>query len=67
MASGASDSEGRFIEAGHSFPGILLGSQAFFLAPEHSSWLLSVLGAEMDDAREGSWSRCCEALALLGH
>jgi hypothetical protein len=25
-----------------------------------------LLGAEVDYTREGSWSRCCEALALLG-
>jgi hypothetical protein len=34
--------------------------------PKYSLWLPGVLGAEVDDAREGSWSRCCEALALLG-
>jgi hypothetical protein len=32
MASGAPDSEGRLVQVGHSFPGILLGSCAFFLA-----------------------------------
>jgi hypothetical protein len=32
----------------------------------HSSWLPGVLGTEVDDAREGSWSRRCEVLALLG-
>jgi hypothetical protein len=38
----------------------------FFLAPKCSSWLPGVLGIEVDDAREGSWGRCCEALILLG-
>jgi hypothetical protein len=38
----------------------------FSLAPRHSSWLPGVLGIEVDDTREGSWSRCSEALALLG-
>jgi hypothetical protein len=33
MASGAANSEGRVIEAGQSFLGILLVSRAFFLAP----------------------------------
>jgi hypothetical protein len=31
---------------------------AFFLAPGCSSRFLSVLGAEVDDARNGSWRRC---------
>jgi hypothetical protein len=65
MASGAPDSEGRFVELGQSFPSILLGSRVFLLTPGRSSWLSGVLGAVVDDAREGSWSRCCEALALL--
>jgi hypothetical protein len=65
MASGAPNSKGQFIEAGQSFPGILLGYRVF-LASRRSSWLPGVLGAEVDDAQECSWSRCCEALALLG-
>jgi hypothetical protein len=32
MASGAPDLEGRFVGARQSFPGIPLGSRAFFLA-----------------------------------
>jgi hypothetical protein len=28
------------------------------LAPEDSSWFLGILGAEVDDARDGSWRRC---------
>jgi hypothetical protein len=34
--------------------------------PWRSSRLLGVLGTEVDGAREGSWYRCCEALALIG-
>jgi hypothetical protein len=36
MASWALDRERQFIEVGQGFPGILLGSQAFFLAPDRS-------------------------------
>jgi hypothetical protein len=36
---------------GQSFHDALLGSQVFFL-------VLSVLGAEVNDARDGSWRRC---------
>jgi hypothetical protein len=32
----------------------------------YSLWLLGVPGTEVDDTQEGSRSRCCEALALLG-
>jgi hypothetical protein len=35
--------------------------------PDYSFWLLSVLGTEVDDTQEGSWSQCCEELSLLGH
>jgi hypothetical protein len=35
--------------------------------PCHSHWFQGVLNAEVDDAREGSWSRCREVLALLGY
>jgi hypothetical protein len=51
---------------GQGFQGVLLGSRVFFLSPGCSSWLLGVLGAKVDDSREGSWSRCYEVLALLG-
>jgi hypothetical protein len=30
----------------------------FFLAPRYSSQFLDVLGAEVDDAQDGSWRRC---------
>jgi hypothetical protein len=30
---------------------------AFFLAPK-CSWFPGILGAEVDDARDGSWRRC---------
>jgi hypothetical protein len=66
MASGALDSEGRFVEAGQSFPSTLLGSPMFFLTPGQSSCLPGILGTEVDDVGEGSWSQCYEALALLG-
>jgi hypothetical protein len=36
-------------------------------SPRRSSWFLSVLDAEVDDAREGSYCWCSETLALLGH
>jgi hypothetical protein len=32
---------------------------AFFLAPGCSSQFLDILGVEVDDARDGSWRRCC--------
>jgi hypothetical protein len=32
----------------------------------YSSWLLSVLSAEVDDTQENFWSQCYEVLALLG-
>jgi hypothetical protein len=35
--------------------------------PWCSHWFQRVLGAEVDNAREGSWSRCFEELAILGH
>jgi hypothetical protein len=38
----------------------------FLSTPGHSSWLSGVPDAEMDDARDSSWSRCGEMLALLG-
>jgi hypothetical protein len=41
-------------------------SGVFLLAPRCSSCLPSIFGIEEDDAREGSWSLCGEALALLG-
>jgi hypothetical protein len=30
----------------------------FFWAPRCSSWFLSILSGEVDDARDGSWRRC---------
>jgi hypothetical protein len=36
------------------------------LAPKHSSGLTGVLGTEVDDGQEHSWSLCREALAFLG-
>jgi hypothetical protein len=39
------------------------GSMAFFWAPECSSCFPGVLGAKVDDARDGNW-RCC-FMALL--
>jgi hypothetical protein len=54
MTSGAQTRDSRFIEVGWRFS-------------QHSRQFQSLLlGAEVDDTREGSWSRCCEALALLG-
>jgi hypothetical protein len=35
----------------------------FFLAPECSSRFSGILGAKVDDARDGSW-RCCFAVWL---
>jgi hypothetical protein len=35
-------------------------------SPMCSSWLPGVSNAEVDNAQEGCWSRCGEALALLG-
>jgi hypothetical protein len=37
----------------------------FFWAPGCSSWFPSVLGAEVDDAQDGSWRRCFAALLSL--
>jgi hypothetical protein len=34
--------------------------------PWCSSGLPGILGTEVDDAREGSWSQCYEVLVLLG-
>jgi hypothetical protein len=34
--------------------------------PWRSRWFQLVLAVEVDDAREGFWSWCCEALVLLG-
>jgi hypothetical protein len=31
---------------------------AFFLAPRCSFWFSSILGVEVDDARDGSWRHC---------
>jgi hypothetical protein len=31
---------------------------AFFMAPGCSTWFLGILGAQVDDARDGSWRRC---------
>jgi hypothetical protein len=58
MASGAPNLEGQFIEVGQGFRDVLLGSRVFFWVPE-------CFGVEVDDAREGFWSRCCEARASL--
>jgi hypothetical protein len=37
----------------------------FFLAPGRSFRFPCILGAEVDDAQEGSWSRCFMVLALF--
>jgi hypothetical protein len=39
----------------------------FSFALGRSSWVSSVLGIELGDAREGYWSWCSETLALLGY
>jgi hypothetical protein len=38
---------------------------SFFWAPGCSSWFPVVLGAEVDDARDGSWRRCFTMLLYL--
>jgi hypothetical protein len=38
----------------------------FSLALGRTSWLPDVPGTKVGNAREGSWSQRCEALALLG-
>jgi hypothetical protein len=40
-------------------------SLAFILAPDCSSWFSGILGAEVDDARDGSWKRCFTAWIYL--
>jgi hypothetical protein len=54
MASGGPDQVGQFVEVGWGLPWC-------------SCQFQGVLGTETDGAREGSWSRCCEELSLLGH
>jgi hypothetical protein len=38
---------------------------SFFLAPRCFSWFPSILGVEVDDARDDSWRRCFAAWLYL--
>jgi hypothetical protein len=44
---------------------LVRASMAFFLAPSCSFWFPCVLGAEVDDVRDGSWRRCFTAWLYL--
>jgi hypothetical protein len=55
MTSGAWTQDGRFVEVGWGFHGLLVGSRVFFLPPGCSFRLPGILGTEVDDAWDDFW------------